>query len=399
MNIKIISTKIQNLNLYNDNKLEVDFIAEKRVFENEKDNYIVSNLFNTVYQLNTLAFIGKNAAGKTMTLNILSDILKIYIHNKSLSEIKNLDIFFDSELFIENIITDGTTLYKINSTIKKDSLGDLYFYEESMKSLKITTAISKKNLENQFKNIKAEKRSDLNNDFLKKEDSIFSSILNKNKYSTFVGDLHQLTNFNFPIYFTSNIPLSFVNYLDPSIEEFKVIESEKNPANPSEKNFSIKFKGANQNIIVDSFQLQSYLSSGTIKGINILTNAKVALISGGYLLIDEIENHLNKSIVISLINLFNSEINKYGATLIFTTHYSEILDSLTRSDSIYILDKFEKININKFSKKAKDEDRIDKKKSDLVLSGKVATSPSYISYMNLKNDLKKALYKKEEFDL
>lgn len=50
-------------------------------------------------------------------------------------------------------------------------------------------------------------------------------------------------------------------------------------------------------------ELEKYLSSGTIKGINILFNAMVVLQSGGYLLVDEIENHLNKSIVINLINL------------------------------------------------------------------------------------------------
>ena len=62
----------------------------------------------------------------------------------------------------------------------------------------------------------------------------------------------------------------------------------------------------------------------------------------GYLIIDELESHLNKELVKMIINLFNNkEINKSGACLIFTTHYAEILDSFDRMDNIYILTRSE----------------------------------------------------------
>ena len=59
--------------------------------------------------------------------------------------------------------------------------------------------------------------------------------------------------------------------------------------------------------------------------------------AGGYLLIDEIENHFNKEIVSTIIRLFlDSRLNKFGAVLIYSTHYPEILDIYDKNDSIYI---------------------------------------------------------------
>lgn len=56
------------------------------------------------------------------------------------------------------------------------------------------------------------------------------------------------------------------------------------------------------------------------------------------MLIDEIENHLNKRLVQLIIELFgDNDINRKGAMLIFSTHYAEILETITRKDSIYIM--------------------------------------------------------------
>lgn len=395
MNIKLVNTKLDNLNLYKNQKLEIDFFAEKRVSAEERETFVVSNLFNSIYKFNNIAFVGKNASGKTITLGIISDILNIYINNKSLSEVENLNNFFNSTLKIENILTDGKTLYKIKSTIEKNHLGELYFSEETLYEIKIKTSLSKIGIKTIFDDVEGQKRNKLNNPYLKKEDTMFSSILNMYRIpSLYVRDLGGITNFNFPIYFSSQMPLSFVNYLDSSIEKFKMIERpDDSKATPLRDKYLIKFKDSDKEIVANEMQLENYLSSGTIKGINILINARLVLMCGGYLLIDEIENHLNKSIVINLINLFTSDINQKGATLLFTTHYSEILDSISRSDNIYVLDKKDKITVSKFSSEARGKDRSDKKKSDLILSGSVGTSPSYLSYRKLKEDLRKVILK------
>ena len=52
-------------------------------------------------------------------------------------------------------------------------------------------------------------------------------------------------------------------------------------------------------------EIERYLSSGTIKGIVTFTIAREILREGGYLVIDEIENHFNKEIVSILIRFFS----------------------------------------------------------------------------------------------
>lgn len=399
MSIKIMKMKLNNLSNFLNNELEIDFFAEKRVYEDEKESFVVSKLFNNSYKLNTIAFVGKNATGKTTVLNIISDILKIYIQNKSITEVKKLGSYFDSTLEIENIITDGEKIFKIKSVIKKDDMGTLYFHEEDLFVKNEISNMAKKDSCIFSNDDSVLRRSNMKNEFLKDEDSIFSSILNTIPVvkMPYVKDMMRFTNFNFLGFVTAEIPLSFVNYLDPSIETFKIILDDIKLDNKEDKGlkFAIKFKDSEKEFKVDIENLETYLSSGTIKGLTILFNAMIILKFGGYLLIDEIENHLNKSIVINLINLFTSTLNQKGATLIFTTHYSEILDSMDRSDSIYVMNKTEKIFMNKFSKLANNKDRQDKKKSDLMLSGVLDTSPSYFDYMKLKEDLKTRVERSE----
>jgi AAA15 family ATPase/GTPase len=52
------------------------------------------------------------------------------------------------------------------------------------------------------------------------------------------------------------------------------------------------------------FDIVKVLSSGTIKGINFLENTYSVLKNGGYLIIDEIENHMHKKLVQTIIRFF-----------------------------------------------------------------------------------------------
>lgn len=56
----------------------------------------------------------------------------------------------------------------------------------------------------------------------------------------------------------------------------------------------------------------------------------------GYLIVDELENSINKQLVFAIMDLFASPVtNPHGATLLFSTHYPELLDHFTRKDSIW----------------------------------------------------------------
>lgn len=224
---------------------------------------------------------------------------------------------------------------------------------------------------------------------LKDDQTVFSIILNSEGVSDKVqvdSTLYE-TNMNF---FTtkSEVPTEFVKYLDPSIEKFSLLKTEKKNINFLEQNYVLKILGEEEKV-VSGIELNDYISSGTIKGLNILSKVLQVLKYGGYLLIDELENHLNKNIVVNIINIFTSSVNNNGATLIFSTHYSELLDSIKRSDSINVLIKdSSKIEVKLLSDLVGEKDRTDALKSELILSGEYGTAPDFNAYMSVIEYLK-----------
>ena len=108
--------------------------------------------------------------------------------------------------------------------------------------------------------------------------------------------------------------------------------------------------------------------------------------NGGYMIIDEIENHFNKEIVTTLIRFFmDTRINKNGASLIFSTHYPELLDEYDRNDSIFITRNRNGITAENLSNILK---RNDIKKSDAYQSGFLdGTTPAYEAYLQLKKSI------------
>ena len=103
-------------------------------------------------------------------------------------------------------------------------------------------------------------------------------------------------------------------------------------------------------------------------------------------IVKEIENHFNKEIVTTLMRFFmDSRLNKNGGTLIFTTHYPELLDEYDRNDGICIVRNRNGITAENLSYILK---RNDIKKSDAYQSGFFeGTTPAYEAYMRLKKSL------------
>ena len=184
--------------------------------------------------------------------------------------------------------------------------------------------------------------------------------------------------------FTDDIPLEVITFLDPTIEKlcFEKIEDKAL--------IHLKFKGEEELILNNAVELEQYLSSGTIKGIITFSMVKEVLASGGYILVDELENHFNKEIVVTLIRFFmDSSLNKNGSTLIFTTHYPELLDEYDRNDAIYIVRNRNGITAENLSYILK---RNDIKKSDAYQSGFLeGTTPAYEAYLRLKKNLAASL--------
>ena len=148
----------------------------------------------------------------------------------------------------------------------------------------------------------------------------------------------------------------------------------------------MKFKGKDEIILKQLSELNRYLSSGTIKGINIFISAMNTFKSGGYLIVDELENHFNREIVSTIMRFYmDSKVNYKGATLVFSTHYPELLDEFDRNDNIYIVRNRQGITAENLSTILK---RNDIKKSEAYQSDFLeGTVPAYDAYMGLKKSL------------
>ena len=384
----MLKTKIQGLSYFKNGEFEFDFFASKNVNFYEKESKNVSHVINKLYKLNSIALLGINASGKTTSLKLVLAMLNIFIKNKSLSEddIPEIGNYFDDEVICENYIFNQERIYKIVSIISKDKSNSLYFKDEVIYRKKVKKTESKDKIFTNFEETIS--RKDIDVTYLKQTDSIFSGVLNRINHRLVedsVVDLTNITDVNKIQYFANDMDISYVNFLDDSIESL-IFEEDT-------KKFKIRFKYSKELIESNIVDLNRFLSSGTIKGIMILLNIQFILNSGGYLIIDELENHLNKSIAVQLIKLFNSNINKNSATLIFTTHYIEITDFIDRSDSIYVLKKNPLINIEKMSNIIGEKDRSDRKKSDLILSGSygLGTAPKNSSYKMMRESMNKSI--------
>ena len=76
------------------------------------------------------------------------------------------------------------------------------------------------------------------------------------------------------------------------------------------------------------------------------------------------------------------KLNKNGGTLVYSTHYPELLDENDRNDNIFITKNYGGITVENLRDLLK---RNDLKKSDVYQSGILTgTAPSYNSYIDLK---------------
>ena len=384
MNLKIICVEFENLKLFENGRLRVDFIATDRIFKKSELFKITSN----VATQNIICFIGLNATGKTTTLRLLKTALDIVIRNTDLNS-----------AITSNFIVDGTVIrttfffkdeyHQLESVIGVHDADEsnkvkFYYKNESLKHKTASKFCSKDNLTD-FSNATVENRSDIENDFAKYLDeskSIVAPTIKGN--NSFVSDNLWLNHFNLAV-LSGKTPSEILEVFDDSIEEFsmsKPLSSDK----PSE--WKLKFKhdhsvyGGN-----DPFAPNLLISAGTISGQRLIRDAVVALKRGGYLFVDELEAHLNKEIVKVVLDLFGSKrTNPNGACIIFSTHYAEILDFsvLGRKDNIYITRKKNYLlSVKKFSDDFK---RNDFKKSEIILSNLLTgTAPKYEAIERLRD--------------
>ena len=101
---------------------------------------------------------------------------------------------------------------------------------------------------------------------------------------------------------------------------------------------------------------------------------------------DEVENHFHKTLVENMISLFKDKtVNKKSATLVFTTHYCEVLDLFNRQDNIWIAKSDNKIRLDNMYETY--NIRAELLKSRQFYNNAFDTSVNYEDLMALKREL------------
>lgn len=383
--MKLLRITAEGLPLFKE-KLDLSFYAQQRVSEEQKN--ILYPLFSNIYVNSATGFIGINASGKTSVLKVILLALEI-LNNEPINHIESRDILGNSSqiklnmFFYSSNTKEVCRLETIIIAQKNKSEGIRYSIgSESLWTKSADEVITRKAMLNIEGREPIMVRSS-QEDFLSDDVSIMIARNKKTKDNMRIVNLLKYTNENV-LRISEDIPVEVITFLDPTIEKLHFDE------NDNKILIHLQFRGKEEILLNNPAELNDYLSSGTVKGMIIFTLAKEVLQSGGYIVVDEVENHFNKEIVTTLLRFFmDSKLNRNGGTLIFSTHYPELLDEYERNDGIFITRNRNGITVENLSNILK---RNDIKKSDAYQSGFLeGTTPTYEAYMQLKKSIASTL--------
>ena len=383
--MKLLRITAKGLPLFKEN-LDLTFYAQQRVVEEQKN--ILYPLFSNIYMNSAIGFIGINASGKTSVLKVILLALEI-LNNEPINHIETRDILGNSEeikmnmYFFSEETNEICRLETMITSKRSKSEGISYgILSEALWTKSVDEVTTRKAMLDFAGREPVMIRSN-KEDFLPDDVSIMIARNKKTKDHVRIVNLLKYTNENV-LPFSEDIPTEVITFLDPTIEKLHFDETDNKTL------IHLKFKGKEEILLNNPVELNNYLSSGTVKGMITFTLAQEVLQSGGYIVVDEVENHFNKEIVTTLLRFFmDSKLNKNGGTLIFSTHYPELLDEYDRNDSIFITRNRNGITVENLSNILR---RNDIKKSDAYQSGFLeGTTPTYEAYIQLKKSIASTL--------
>lgn len=396
--MKLLKLEIEGVSIFKNGKFTLDFYAENRVPISQDlgiatDVYCVNKSSN-IYSQNITGIAGVNATGKTTLLNLIKLALQMFSHKATFrsfgEEVKMRMGKVTDELKINMIFSVAKNLYLIESEVNLRT--DAIDYESYFSGLSFTfiqetlwqansSKVNRKSLST-FESFKETariilKRNGDTDDPLVIPDEARRYIRDDSSIAMIATDgapvLVETRNRELP---TSSFSTAVVQAFDPSIERLNWDDSSGV--------YKLKFKNEPERT-VSSEVATAMLSRGTVQGTEIVTYAVDVLQKGGFLVIDEIEEGLNRALVTIILELFASPVtNPHGAQLIFSTHYPQLLDSIHRKDNVYLLvrDLECKTEVVKLSDKVK---RIELKKSEIVQSDLIkGATPNYPNVQALR---------------
>lgn len=302
----------------------IDLTPKSRKSVEDKE-YELQEIAPELYVFNTAAFIGKNASGKTTAIELLDCAYSILgdfrLEDKHYSyDGVKLEIIFYHDGFVyryETQLASGRTMG--NQAVFRDE----HIYRK---------VYFKTNANEIFDNQDYEEMTELG-DLPEDTSNVFFILKKKQTRAVFFdsysggADTYQMLFKALKNYDIGTDTLAkIIRIFDENIKKLTQLD---------DHNYRVVTE--NEELVLSDIQLVYFLSSGTTKGILLYTLMVASLKEGFDLLIDEVENHFHKTLVENMISLYKDKsVNRKHATLIFTTHYCEVLDQMGRQDNIWV---------------------------------------------------------------
>ncbi|TLQ03473.1 ATP-binding protein [Pediococcus stilesii] len=386
--LKFLKMDIINHPLFKE-EISFSLVASQKILNDEHDD--MTNLYGSIWTNNITTLIGRNASGKTLTMKLIMGMLDLLLHQRSIEQthLKEALIGIKPITFKTYFYGSDHFLYLDELTVAPETGQENRWVISSEKILekKFLKSHTRKSIFDFSKSTVFMDRNQLDplqSSLLAPDDSFIRTLINQKQYETQrIQDTLLYTNTNFPFFRTreDQIPSAILRYLDPTIEYLFIEQKED-----SKSFYRLKFKNSSEEITDSNFAtIEYYLSSGTVKGITLYQYVLNALRSGGIIFIDELENHFNLSIVHTFLEYFMDPIiNQNHATLIFSTHYADLINDLNRGDQIFVARRDTgKISIDRYSEIA---DRQDINRAEVFMSNYLGgTAPDYDTYIELRN--------------
>lgn len=330
--MRILGIKVSGFAL-----LEKDFTLDLRTLakvnsDDREDE--VESVLSFVDCPRTYAFVGKNASGKSTILRLIT-LCYEYLGSNYFPYSKSF--FKGDHIFLEIVFVKDKSVFKRTVTLLPPHSFNMGGKPDDCCSFKDETFWMRSEMK--------KKSDDLFDGYTKdpKTDNPFSAVPGiawpfafdnpciYSKSSERTIGLFSASGWS--SFFALSPPLrsSLVHLLDESIESL----SKPNGSD----DYLLKRVGEDE-AVLNPGELSLVLSDGTIRGIELFTNAILAIKGGKTYIIDEIEGSFHKNLISNIIFLFNdAEINTKKASLIFSTHYSGLLDAFRRRDGIFVCSK------------------------------------------------------------
>ena len=353
----------------------IDLVAKSRKTAEDKE-YELQEIAPDLYVYNTVAFIGKNASGKTSAIELLDMAYSIL----GVFRLEGKHYSYDG-IELEVIFYHLGMIYLYVTKLETDKLGNrALFKNEGLYQKKYY----KTNVKDIYSMDAFEKVAD-DHSLLPDDTSRLFYILGEKATRAIYFDSYEAGADTYRLMFNAlknygidaDILIRVLKIFDENIESLEMLD---------EKNYKLTFRGEVKTI--SDTQLIHLLSSGTTKGILLYILMVASLKEGFDLLIDEVENHFHKTLVENMISLYKDKsVNKHNATLIFTTHYCEVLDQMGRQDNIWICKSGAQVTLSNMYEDY--QIRPELLKSKQYYNNAFQTAVDYEALMDLKRKLKK----------